>query len=1716
MSELAVVIATKARPKLLEGALESVAAQTRKPEMVIVVAERPSDFPENMCEIQSNMSGTKFIWLLNHRTTNISGALNTAIQHLVEIGEDPNQTYLAFLDDDDRWEQEYLHLCHDVSISNNFDLVIAGIILHEENNQRTIPLSIPSELSQEMFYVRNPHIQGSNLFVKMNAILRAGCFDENLPSTTDRDMLIRLLDLGDLRWERVDSFLVHHYADGRPRLSSYGSHSKLTGLTRFFEKYKNRMSRDQRAEFKKRARERFGWNEENSLEEEDENPSIPQTRNRQSYSLVIGFTATHLSCTQKLVQDLTQFVLGTDVPVTLVVMDNTTDGFALRTMLDSAKNFAKVRIVNKEEVEIDANNGKLGNFYVPKKRRKGVSYGRTALHRHLYLEGKETEKPVFWILDDDMRLNVVYGSLARKVTPREFISFLDWLIENRVAVCVGGIYGDPPLPIASSIRVQLLELDTALREDLPQELAGNSTSSSEYVNNVAKHYPEAYYDLSVSNYTHLELPLYCWQYDPSDLAETSLEEKAWAIKDGRNLLRPSLPHDLNAIFNGTTLNRGGNTIVTDIECLRTYPNASPRVNNVELRRGDTLWVILNQYLGGEIVGFQNKHIIAQPLFIKQERAPSPSSKLLNEALAGDILGGAFTRAFKELIRSKSKELKGHNFREILVFTPKEIQDVIDATRQNAKQRLSLLEMDAWRIRGLARAIRKQLEARQQSKKTGQFESELSQKTLKSMLDWLDEQYDEIRLSKFAKKLLSGLDEGITAFLSEFLSVRENYARHLPIVVSEDLKTRAAKLIKNHYGRHSLGIIGIGQEGIVFTDGKRAYKYFIRGTQHFNVGSLDFIREKLNKFRALRRIVAVEEIFVQENQVVIVSPLIEGAEYHGGHLEELIELLAECRKNGIVLTNVWPYNLKVGKDGLVYVDIGRSIVPFDEKHFREMCRRVYLTYRYHFREDLKELLTRSLHDDALPELYGFDYFLQAIKVVDIHEQMDEMLTQTCLRTGAHSILDYGCGKGVIADKLAKKGIQVSCYDIDGTRFGSKSHVKGTKFLSDLELKKEIDSGISYDLVVCNLVLCSVEDVKEVLSILKNIRKLTSPRGKVVVSICNPLSIGSRNSISQTRQDTEEKEYAKSKAVSKKIKSTGRLRKDWHRPISWYIHAAHVAGLEIEDVIEVPSLDIDPISPSSDQLIFIFRPIRPLAEQPAVSLMIKACSMEWETIGIQVRHIVNQLEGPQTFFEKILVTDDAVEGFARQYAEANIEKFRTAIKSLVDEGIIDRVVVAPLEENEIKKTYTKWFGLAATEPRAANGQPLFATLYGFDHCQTDYVLQLDSDCLIRRTSRDHDYLSHLLSVLKIDRIAVTVSLPIPYDTRRKFAHQREGKAFRTEVRCCLISRKRIESILPLKNRLVGKTLSLPWHRALDRAIDKKNVRSYRGGNPETSFVHIPNPRKQNKDDWYNILMAIESGVLPSEQLNQPEVIGEVSKFIGIRDEPLVLLLRGRNVSLPKIRRCLDSLLAQAYKDWGAIFIDAASTNGTNEFCRYILKRKLGERLTLFANLKLSTPMENINFAINQICQNPNSIIVHLDLDDALIGKDALTKVVHAYDLGADATVGSMLRTDKHIKYPVSFMNPRTCRGGNVWQHLKTFRKYLYDKVPEGYFKVDGEWVPFATDWAIMLPVIELARKPEFIEEPLYFYEPSEQKLRRSIEERERIIGKLIAKPSLKVKN
>ncbi|KMV28374.1 hypothetical protein AB733_24065 [Photobacterium swingsii] len=110
-------------------------------------------------------------------------------------------------------------------------------------------------------------------------MLMAGGFDEHLSSCTDRDLCIRLCELGVIRYHCINEPLLNHYADSdRQRLSTPNSPAKKKGLAAFWQKYHGRMNDAQREAFLERALLLFKWQPE----------TAPQTASKSA--LQIGLT----------------------------------------------------------------------------------------------------------------------------------------------------------------------------------------------------------------------------------------------------------------------------------------------------------------------------------------------------------------------------------------------------------------------------------------------------------------------------------------------------------------------------------------------------------------------------------------------------------------------------------------------------------------------------------------------------------------------------------------------------------------------------------------------------------------------------------------------------------------------------------------------------------------------------------------------------------------------------------------------------------------------------------------------------------------------------------------------------------------------------------------------------------------------------------------------------------------------------------------------------------------------------------------------------------------------------------------------------------------------------------------------------------------------------------------------------------------------------------
>ena len=422
MPSIAAIVATYNRPGLLASrALISIASQSRPLDTLIVVDDSDHDIrPLNRRVVDEFESGsTQVIYIENRRTPGASGAWNTTLYELHRIAP---SSYVAILDDDDMWEPNYLERCEIEASTRNLDMVAAGIVFNRSEGQNSILLRSPESLEVDDLLVGNPHIQGSNLFVRLSRLLEAGGFDEALRSTTDRDICIRMADLGTVRYGSIHECLVQHYAESdRPRLSTPGSDAKSAGLRSFYRKYRARMSVEQKAAFIRRSIEVFGC-DPTAVETYDLSgvPQLPLPTPESHLNLVIGvITSPDVRGVASLIDSLLRVTEGrNDVTLKVVLLENGRHDAVSRTALIDAVSAASgqgldVTVIDLERQRQDVEAGVFDATPEQMSGRKSIALSRTMLQHYLFKAAKPLPGAVVWVLDDDVALE------GRKRTQRQ-------------------------------------------------------------------------------------------------------------------------------------------------------------------------------------------------------------------------------------------------------------------------------------------------------------------------------------------------------------------------------------------------------------------------------------------------------------------------------------------------------------------------------------------------------------------------------------------------------------------------------------------------------------------------------------------------------------------------------------------------------------------------------------------------------------------------------------------------------------------------------------------------------------------------------------------------------------------------------------------------------------------------------------------------------------------------------------------------------------------------------------------------------------------------------------------------------------------------------------------------------------------------------------------------------------------------------------------------
>ena len=539
---------------------------------------------------------------------------------------------------------------------------------------------------------------------------------------------------------------------------------------------------------------------------------------------------------------------------------------------------------------------------------------------------------------------------------------------------------------------------------------------------------------------------------------------------------------------------------------------------------------------------------------------------------------------------------------------------------------------------------------------------------------------------------------------------------------------------------------------------------------------------------------------------------------------------------------------------------------------------------------------------------------------------------------------------------------------------------------------------------------------------------------------------------------------------------------------------------------------------------YKQITPLNKN--VTLLIKTCPQDTATIEENIKHIVKQLSSPNSFYEVVVSIDTKEQDFLREFnSKGTLKELLEQVEKLKVNNIIDRYII--FDQSKTKGLNKRWFNIDSEASHTISNAPLAPQLYAFEQCKGDYIMQMDADVLIGRKDYSHSFLSDMLSEFDKNKNVISVGFNIPHtETNDYFGFTNGG--FVPEVRMGLLHKERIYNLFPLPNS-IGKNgkPELTWQRSLLKMQQESGKVSIRGGDHRSFYIHPQNYRKKEPYAWLTILDKVEQNILADFQFGKFDVEGSLYDWsIPKRNEKIVVVSCFRNVSIDRFLRMWCSLMAQDTTDFGIILLDDNSDNGLPYFIETLVKPLLN-KVTFIRKRNRSTRMENVHTAIHYYVSNPDSIIVMLDGDDALIGNSLLTTIAEKYDAyNADVAVGRFHQTYRiqpHYRYPVDFANPRKT-GGNVWQHLKTFKKYLFDAIPLPYLKHKEEsvklyknkWLQSCDDFAFMIPIVEMSQQPIQLDDINYYYERDYEKRNDNRAIKEQCIAEILTKLPLSKKD
>ncbi|AFI04663.1 hypothetical protein [Helicobacter cetorum] len=196
----------------------------------------------------------------------------------------------------------------------------------------------------------------------------------------------------------------------------------------------------------------------------------------------------------------------------------------------------------------------------------------------------------------------------------------------------------------------------------------------------------------------------------------------------------------------------------------------------------------------------------------------------------------------------------------------------------------------------------------------------------------------------------------------------------------------------------------------------------------------------------------------------------------------------------------------------------------------------------------------------------------------------------------TILDYGAGKCNIINTLSQN-TNASAYDIDKETL--KKHAK-----KEICLVDDIFSHHqSYDLILCNLVLCFVDNaINEY--IMSQINQKLIDDGIAIISVCSPFYDEIAHTSSRHQGRNPKKPYTDT-FLYEKYTVYNNYRTDYHRPFSYYEKLFISNGFKILKVVESVGINTETYQNIAEHNIFVLQ--KTLPTKPLILTPIPLCAL-----------------------------------------------------------------------------------------------------------------------------------------------------------------------------------------------------------------------------------------------------------------------------------------------------------------------------------------------------------------------------------------------------------------------------------------------------------------------------------------------------------------------------